>query len=66
MRGRPNQHQWDYMGYDTERKVEYGYCDLCKKYRECVPNEKGFISGFTFIRKKYYLERLNSGKVEIK
>ena len=61
MKGRRNQHQWDYMGWDIERKVEYGYCDLCKKYRYFIPGNPGF----TFITKKEYVERMNSGKIVI-
>ena len=54
MRGRRNQHEWDYIGYSKE-VGEIGYCNLCKKYRYTTKGSKGF----TFITKKKVLELLN-------
>jgi len=52
----PKDHFWTYMGWDTELKVEYSYCDRCKKYR----------SDGKSIGKKEYLKRVEAGKVEIR
>jgi hypothetical protein len=53
--GRKREHFWTYMGWDKERKVEYAYCDLCKKYQT--------INGKP-VSKKEYLDRLNKGFIE--
>lgn len=55
MRGRRNQHFWEYAGVSKgnergEWKGELGFCPLCKKYRVSSG------SGFTFISKKKYKE----------
>jgi len=60
VRGRCNQHEWDYMGVDTEDGREYGYRRSCKKHR--YNTEKGF----TFISKKEYDNRVKEGKVVFK
>jgi len=52
-KGKKNEHEWVYMGWDTERKVEYSYCDLCKTYQ--ATQQK--------IPKKQYQERVATGKV---
>ena len=52
----PNQHAWDYMGWDAELNGEWAFCGLCKKYK---------ING-EYKPRKLYLERLEAGKVMIK
>jgi hypothetical protein len=61
MRGRRKQHDWNYMGVDKETHVEYGFCALCGKYRYCLSG-----NGFTFISKKFYMDRFIQNKVEIR
>jgi len=57
MRNWKRQHQWDYMGWDIEKNVEYGFCELCGKYR---------ASGDTIntITKAQYLERWKTGMIK--
>ena len=52
----PKDHFWTYMGWDTELKVEYSYCDRCKKYRSAGKS----------ISRREYLKRVEAGKVEIR
>lgn len=49
------------MGVDKETHVEYGFCALCGKYRYCLSG-----NGFTFISKKFYMDRFIQNKVEIR
>jgi hypothetical protein len=53
-KGKKREHEWDYMGWDDERKVEYGYCALCGKYR---------MSRGGLISEAQYLERVKARKV---
>ena len=34
MKGKKNQHEWEYMGHSKDWKVEYGYCPLCNQWRK--------------------------------
>jgi len=54
--GRKNQHEWDYIGWDEELKVEYSRCDLCGKYR----------ADSIIIPKKQFTDRDKAGKVKIR
>jgi hypothetical protein len=51
------QHQWDYVGHDTETGDEYAFCELCGKYK--IHNTGEIIS------KKRYNERYENGKIKI-
>lgn len=61
MKGRRNEHFWVFMGHDTETKVEYGYCERCKKYRYHPSPD---AQGFTFITKTFFLNRIKESKVK--
>lgn len=56
-KGKKKEHEWDYMGWDTEKNVEYSWCHLCNKYQH---NGNGYVT----ISKKEYLSRVESGKVK--
>jgi hypothetical protein len=54
-KGRKKEHQWNYMGWDKEKKVEYAFCELCGKYKTHKDEP---------ITKKEYLSRYNTGMIE--
>ena len=55
--GRKNTHEWDYMGWDEERKTEYAYCSLCKGWKANTPYGEVRITHAAF------KEREAAGKV---
>jgi hypothetical protein len=57
MKGRKKEHEWDYMGRDIEKGVEYGFCELCGKYIATSDTTKT-------ITKEQYLERWNAGMIK--
>lgn len=75
MKRQNNQHQWSYMGVDTETGEEYCYCDLCKIFAsnqsvDILKNPRKTISSKDksrwVISAKFYRDRNKQGKIVIR
>lgn len=60
-----NNHQWDFMGFDTETNKQYSYCDCCKKLTtsDNIDSNQHLINPKLIISSKDYDDRVKRGLI---